>query len=433
MQTSGAVQGESDSRKTTRLGHSLQSKPFRNLLASSVIAALGAEISIVSVNWIVYHYTQSAVDIAYLGLAGTVPGIVLGLFAGVLADRYNRRSIMITADVTRMAAMGVLAAGLYLGGFSLPLILAVMVLVNCFSAIFTPASQAILPRLVPKASLEDANGLLYSIAGVGWSGGAALGGIAVVFLGAVWGLGINAMTYALSAMLLIQIGSQLGRSTGTSPAASRSFRQDFSEGMGFVLKDRSLVEVMFGYLPSNFLSSFTFPFFVVYAATRFEGSAIAYGTLAAAQAAGVAVGGLIVGRFSTRRFAGPVMGVCLVLEGLAVGLLALSTNLGLSTGAALGDGLTIGFSNTVYYSTIQAVVPSNILARVLSIGDFGSFAAIPAGLAAGGIVIAAYGIGPAMGVAAIGILVTGAVLLSLPDFRAFGEKQPGSPSGGAKG
>ncbi len=408
--------------RASALGRSLRVPPFRNLFASSATSTLGAAVSIVSVNWIVYDYTHSAIAITYVGLTGIVPGIVLGLVAGVLADRYNRRSLMLTADLTRVAGMAVLTAALYLGGFSLPLILAVMVLVNCFSAIFTPASQAILPRLVSKDLLEDANGLLYATSGAGWSVGSAVGGVVVVFLGPDWGLGINALTYALSAMFLIQIGSELGRSTLTARGISRSFRQEFSEGAGFVLGSRSLVEVMFGYLPSNFLSSFVSPFFVVYAATRFGGSAIAYGALAAALAAGTAVGGLIVGRLATRRIAGLLMGTCLLSEGAAYGLLALSTNLELSIAAALGAGLTIGFSNTVYYSTIQAVVPSDLLARVLSIGDFGSFAAIPAGLVVGGVVIATYGIGLAVTVAAIGILVTGAVLLSLPDFRSFGEK-----------
>lgn len=404
------------------LGHSLRVRPFRNLFASSATSTLGAAVSIISVNWIVYHYTQSTLDIAYVGLTGIVPGIVLGLFAGVLADRYNRRSLMVTSDLARMAGMGVLTAALYLQGFSLPLILAVMILVNCFSAIFTPASQAILPRLVPKDSLEDANGLLYSTSGAGWSIGSAAGGVVVVLLGAQWGLGINALTYALSAMFLLQIGSQLGRSTRDPLAPSRSLRQDFSEGMSFVLGNRSLVEVMFGYLPSNFLSAFVSPFFVVYAATRFGGSPVAYGALAAALAAGTAVGGLLVGRFGTRRIAGLLMGACLLSEGIAYGLLALSMSLDLSVAAALGAGLAIGFANTVYYSTIQAVVPGNLLARVLSIGDFGSFAAIPAGLVVGGIVSATYGIGLTVTIAAIGILVTGVVLVSLPDFRSFGER-----------
>jgi MFS transporter, ENTS family, enterobactin (siderophore) exporter len=414
--------GELPPARSHVLGQSLRVRAFRNLFGSSTTSTLGAAISIVSVNWIVFHYTQSALDIAYVGLTGIVPGLILGLFAGVLADRYNRRSLMVTSDLTRMAGMGVLSAALYLTGFSLPLILAVMVLVNCFSAVFTPASQAILPRLVPKESLEDANGLLYSTSGAGWSIGSATGGVVVVLLGADWGLGINALTYALSAIFLLQIGSELGRSAYDSVAARKSFRQDLSEGMGFVLPNRTLVEVMFGYLPSNFLSAFVSPFFVVYAATRFGGSAIAYGAFAAAFAAGTAAGGLIVGRFATRRIAGLVMGACLLSEALAYGLLAFSMNLELSVAAALGAGLAIGFANTVYYSTIQAIVPSNILARVLSIGDFGSFAAIPAGLAVGGIVIAFYGIGVAVTVAAVGIFITGVVLLSLRDFRSFGER-----------
>jgi MFS family permease len=422
MQAIDPAGGEPPSAAPKLLGHSLRFGAFRNLFASSATSTLGAAISIVSVNWIVYHYTRSAIDITYVGLTGIVPGIVLGLFAGVLADRYNRRSLMVTSDLTRMAGMGVLTAFLYLTGFSLPLILAVMVLVNSFSAVFTPASQAILPRLVPKESLEDANGLLYSTSGAGYSIGSAAGGVFVVLLGAVWGLGINAFTYALSATFLLQIGSELGSSLRGSSAARKSFRQDFSEGMGYVLPNRTLVEVMFGYLPSNFLSSFVSPFFVVYAATRFGGSAIAYGALAAALAAGTAVGGLIVGRFTTRRIAGLLMGFCLLSEAAAYGLMAYSMNLELSIAAALGAGLAIGFANTVYYSTIQATVPSSLLARVLSIGDFGSFAAIPAGLVAGGLVIATYGIGIAVTVAAIGIFITAVVLLSLPDFRAFGDR-----------
>ena len=423
MQSPTMPPGESVMPRPRGFGHSLRVSGFRNLFASSATSTLGAAISLVSVNWIVYHYTHSAIDITYVGLTGIVPGIVLGLFAGVIADRYNRRSLMVTADLTRFAGMGLLTAALYLTGFSLPLILATMILVNCFSAIFTPASQAILPRLVAKESLEDANGLLYSTSGAAYSAGSAAGGIVVVLLGAVWGLGINALTYALSATFLIQIAGQLGRPSQQGAETRKSFRSDLSEGLTYVLRNRTLTEVMFGYLPSNFLTSFVSPYFVVYASVRFGGSALAYAVLVAAMAAGSAVGGLLVGRFRTRSIAGWVMGLGLLIEGALIGVLAISGNLGVSALAALGDGLTIGFSNTVYYSTIQATVPGNILARVLAIGDFGSFAAIPAGLVVGGLVILSFGIGFAVAAASVGVLVTAAVLLSLPDFRAFGESR----------
>jgi MFS family permease len=408
--------------RTPALGESLGSPPFRSLLASSSTSTLGAAVSVVSVNWIVYHFTHSAIDITYLGLTGILPGIVLGLFAGVVADRYNRRSLMVTADLTRTAGMGLLTAVLYLSGFSLPWILGVMILVNSFSALFTPASQAIVPQLVAKRALEDANGLLYSISGVAWSVGSAAGGVAVVLFGALWGLGLNALTYALSAIFLLQIAGELGRSVGTQREARGSIRRDLSEGVGYVLNHRSIFEVSFGYLPSNFLSAFVSPFFVVYAATRFGGSAAAYGYLVAALAAGTAVGSLIVGRAPARRVAGLVMGACLLAEGAAYGILAISANLEVSVAAVLGAGLAIGFSNTVYYSTIQAVVPREMLGRVMSIGDFGSFAAIPAGLVAGGLLISRFGVEPTILAASVGILATATFLLSLREFRSFGER-----------
>ncbi len=326
-----------------------------------------------------------------------------------------------------MIGMALLTAFLFLVGFSLPLILGIMILVNSFSALFTPASQAMIPSLVPKPSLEDANGLLSSTASVTSSIGSATGGILVVLVGSVWGLGINALTYALSAIFLIQIASDLGRSAQSASRARTTFRRDFSEGMGYVLHDRTLVEVSFGYLPSNFLSAFVAPFFVVYAATRFGGNAAVYGYLVAALAAGVAVGSLIVGRVRARPHAGVLMGICLLIEGCSWTTLALSTNLGISLLAPIAAGLAIGFANTLYYSTIQAVVPGHVLGRVLSIGDFGSFAAIPTGLVVGGLLIARYGVGPAFLTAGIGVLITATTLLLLPDFRRFGRER-GSPS-----
>jgi len=117
------------------------------------------------------------------------------------------------------------------------------------------------------------------------------------------------------------------------------------------------------------------------------------------------------------------MGFCLLIEGASWTTLALSSTLGFSVLAALSAGLAIGFANTVYYSTIQAVVPGHVLGRVLSIGDFGSFAAIPTGLVVGGLLIARYGVGPAFLVAGIGVLITGTTLLLLPDFRRFGRER----------
>jgi MFS family permease len=403
-------------------GQSFHSPEFRKLFASSTISTLGAAISLVSVSWVVYRYTGSSLDIAYLGLTGIAPAIALGLVAGVVADRYNCRSLMVTADLVRMVGIAVLTVFLFAVGFSLVVILAVMVFVNCFSAVFTPASQAILPKLVPTPALEDANGLLQSTGSLASSVGSAAGGLLIVAVGPVLGLGVNALTYALSALFLVQVAGTLGRPDRPLGGGRPPFRRDFAEGMRYVLGNRTLVEVAFGYLPSNFLSSFVSPFFVVYASSRFGSDAAVYGYLVAALAAGVAAGSLLVGRIRARPHAGVLMGVCLVAEGSSWIALAFSTHVAAAVVAAVVDGLSIGFANTVYYSTIQAVVPRRMLGRVLSIGDFGSFAAIPTGLVVGGLLITWYGVGGTFLVAGLGAVLTAATLLLLPDFRRFGRE-----------
>ena len=402
-----------------RMGHSLAIVPFRNVFAAASVSALGAAISAVSVSWVVYHYTHSAIDIAYVGLVGVIPGIVLGLFAGVVADRYNRRSIMVASDLARMAGIGLLAAFLFLVGFSLPLILGVMLVVYSFSAMFTPASQAILPSFVPMDSLEDANGLLQASTAVMNSVGAAAGGIAVVLVGAAWGLGINALTYALSASFLIRVAADWGRPRVEPSTAPRSGLRDAAEGFRYMRAHRPLLETVLLSLPINFLACLALPFLVVYASIRFGGNPEVYGYLVATSAAGTALGALSVGRIRARRFVGVLIAVCIL--GLAgfVAVLALTHGLAIALAASVGIGVMVGLINTAFVSLVQAIVPREILARVLSIDSVGSTISIPAGLLVGGVLIGRYGIEFGFLVAAVGLAANGAAAIALKEFRSL--------------
>jgi predicted MFS family arabinose efflux permease len=399
--------------------HVLRSPGFRFLLGSSLASALGGSMSSIAVTWLVYHYTASAIDVAYVGLTGIVPGIALGLFAGVIADRYNRRRVMVTADLVRMGLMAVLALALYLTGFSLFLVLGVMTLVYSFSALFTPASQAILPRIVSTQQLEDANGVLAALTQTGYTVGAGAGGLAVALAGATFGLGVNAATYAVSALLLFQIAVEAGRIPSRPAGAVRSFRKEFGEGIDYMRTHRPILEVTLGFLPGNFLFTMVTSFFVVYAASVFGTDAAVYGYLVAGMAGGAAVGALLVGRLRARRFAGLLMGASVVVQGAAMGLLVFGRTVPVALSGAVVLGVCIGLINTVYFATMQAVVPNEVLARVLSIDSVGSFVAIPAGLIVGGYLAATHGILFSYSLSALGLLVNGVVLLALPGVRSL--------------
>lgn len=349
-----------------------------------------------------------------------IPGIALGLFAGVLADRYNRRNLMVTADLARMSTMAVLATLLFFAGFSLVLVLAAMVLVYTFSALFNPASQAILPRIIERGTLEEANGALAAFQQVGSTTGAALGGILVATVGPVVGLGANAVTYALSATFLIQIAFSAGQAVRSGPASERSMRRDLVEGMTYMRTHRPILEVTLGFMPGNLLFTMVMGFLVVYASVRYGGNPLVYGYLATGVAGGAAVGALAIGRWKVRRKVGLLYGICVLVQSGTVAVLALTDVVAVSITAAVTLGIIIGLINTAFFATMQSIVPNEMLARVLSIDSVGSFVGIPAGLLLGGLLAARYGIIDSYLIAAVGLLGNAVLLLALPGVRHMG-------------
>ena len=402
----------------------LVNRGFRFLLGSTTTSALGGSITGVSLSWLIYHFTGSTLDIAYLGLTGVVPGIVLGLLAGVLADRYDRRRLMVTSDTVRALSMLGLAVTLYLVGFSLLLVLAVMTLVYSFSALFYPASQAILPRIVPRGQLEDANGVLSASTQIAYTIGAGAGGLAIAFVGAVAGLGINAATYAVSAMLLFQLAPEIGRVRAGGAAASRSIRSELLEGMAYMRNHLPVLEVTLAFLPASMLFPFVTNFFVVYAAVVLGPNPALFGYLVAALTAGSAAGALSTGRLHARRAAGVVMGLGLLVMGGATVLLVVASSLAGALSAAAILGFSLGLIGTVYYSTMQAIVPNEVLARVLSIDMVGSLVAVPAGLILGGVLSSSHGILFSYTIASIGFFANGVLMLALPGVRSVRYVEP---------
>jgi len=414
-----------DEKRSTDGNRTLRKNPgFRFLLGSTITSALGGSITGISLSWLIYHYTGSTLDLAYLGLTGVLPGIVLGLLAGVLADRYDRRKLMVASDVVRALAMAGLATALFLLGFSLLLVLAAMTLVYSFSALFFPASQAILPRIVSKRELEDANGLLFASSQIGFTLGAGAGGLAIAFVGAIAGLGLNAATFAVSGMLLLRIAPEFGRVRDATSASARSIRGELVEGLAYMRSHLPILEVTLGFLPASMLFPLVTNFFVVYAALVLGPSPALFGYLVASVTGGAATGSLSVGRLRARRQAGITTALGVLVMGGAAALLVVAGSLVPAlTGAAI-LGFALGLIGTVYYSTMQAIVPNELLARVLSIDTVGSLVAVPAGLVLGGLLASHYGILFTYTVAMIGFFANGALLLAIPGIRSFRYIEP---------
>lgn len=408
----------------------LRNGNFRRLYAASVASAGGAAVAVVSVSWLVYTETGSAIAITYVGLASIVPGLILGLLAGALADRYNRRRVMVVSDLTRAVLMGGLAVSLYVAGFQLLTVLGVLVVVNAFSALFLPASSAFLPRLIDREGLEAANGLLQGSTQGAQMIGSAAGGAVIAAAGVVPGLAINALTYVVSAACVLSIAVSFGQTPASFGQSGHrpSVLQEIREGLAYMRSHLAVLEVTLGFLPGNLFWSMVTSFTVVYSAAFFAGSAGAYGYLVAALGGGFALGAFLAIRLRPRSHAGLVMCLCVVIQGAAALALAFSHVYVLSIALVLVLGGGAGLINATYASTMQAIVPNRILGRVLSVDLVGSFAGIPAGLILGGFLATDYGIGFSYSIAGLGLLANGAAMLALRDLRQLGYSAHPPPS-----
>lgn len=375
--------------------------------------------------WLVYGQTQSAFAVAYLGLASVVPTVVFGLLSGALVDRFDRRKLMITSDLIR--AVAILSIPIYLlwQGFNLFFIVAAMVFVGVFSSIFRPATNALLPRLVKGESVQDANGLISASNSLIQVVANAAGGILVIVAGASLGLFYNSITYLLSALMIFMIvvpSVTLLPETQRTPR--RALSADVREGLKFMLKTKSILGITLGSTFASFFLVMFSMFLVVYTSSYLMEDAVVYGVLLASISLGVAFGSLLVGRLKTVRYAGWLFVVGIISIGLLILAVASVRSAYFAVPLILSMGLIEGLVNTTFFSIVQLVVPNEVLGRVLSIDEVGSYAAVPLGQVAGGILTGSFGVISTYTVAGVGVLVTGIATLLLKDVRSLRYSPP---------
>ena len=176
---------------------------FRKLYLASLISLGGDWFLLVALFGLALEFTGSAVSVAALIVAQEVPFGVASLIGGVLADRFDRRRLMVVCDVART----LLCLGFLLVNDPSMMWLAYLLLavISSFSAVFDPASSAALPNLVEPRELGPANALSGSLWGTMLAVGAALGGIVAAALGRDAAFLIDASSFAVSGLLIARI------------------------------------------------------------------------------------------------------------------------------------------------------------------------------------------------------------------------------------
>jgi MFS family permease len=177
---------------------------FRWLLSGLAVSQTGDWLYNLALVVLVYERTHSALRAGVATAARVVPVVVPGPLGGVLADRFDRRRIMITCDLARMGLMVLLAA---VAAFRLPIVLAPVIAAaaTAGAAPYVSCVAAVTPRLVDDADLPGANAAHSAVTGAGIVLGPTLGGVLLLLGSAASAFALNALTFGLSALAVLAI------------------------------------------------------------------------------------------------------------------------------------------------------------------------------------------------------------------------------------
>ncbi len=213
----------------------LANRDFRALFAARCVSLLGDGAFLVAMAWQAYTLSNAPTALSLLGIAMTVPLIALLLFGGVVSDRHDRRTVMLLADLTRaalLALLGVLAAS---GTLLLWQMMVIVAIYGGAQAFFDPASDAILPEILPASQLGKANALEQVARPLALRlVGPAIGGLLVGVLGLGAAFLADAATFIISAATLWSMSSRAYRPRPAAAPLETSVVRQLSEGWSYV-------------------------------------------------------------------------------------------------------------------------------------------------------------------------------------------------------
>lgn len=373
----------------------LRHRDFRLLWTGQAISLAGDGIYLVAIAWLVYDISNKPSALAIVGFAWTLPQVAGLLLAGVLSDRFERRRLLVIADLIRCVAIGTIAA-LALADVAELWHLVLLVVVYGFGqALFQPAFTAILPEVVPREELLQANALREMLEPLGMRfAGPALGGVLIAVFGVGTAFLIDAITFAVSALAVI--GIQPRPPPRSEPG---SMLRDLGEGFAYVRAHAWLWGTLVG--AAMFLL-FTFgPFEVLLPyiiRNELGGDAATFGVVLAAGGAGSFLGALLVGRTGLpQRHVTFMWGAWCAGDLLFIGLAVANAAWQMCLVAFIAFGL--GTAALVVWNTLMnTLVPPELLGRVSSFDWFVSIGLTPLSFAITGPVASVLGARATLGI-----------------------------------
>ena len=396
----------------------MKNTSFVRFWCSRVLSMLGLHMQNVAIGWQLYSLTGRPLDLGLVGLAQFVPTVVLTLVGGHVADRHNRRVVVVLCQMVQACASTTLALGSASGWLDRNAVLAMVMLIGAAQAFENPSRAALVSRLVPLAQIPRAIASLTSAGQTARIVGPALGGL-LYGLGPATVYGTVACLYLVGASLMatIRIAEPVARREEITPASLFS-------GVAFIWSRRLLRGLISLDLFAVLLGGAT-ALLPIYARDILGTGPWGLGLLRGAPAVGALASSLVLARRPVDQSGGPIFFGAVLMFGVATVAFGVSTSLPLSLTALAVLGASDLLSVVIRHSLVQMRTPDGMRGRVSAVHSVSTNTSNQLGEFESGVLATLLGPVAAVVLGGVGTVVIAAVwAYRFPELRRFRLSDP---------
>lgn len=397
--------------EVTASGGLLQQRPFIFLWFARLFTTIGYQALAVVIGWTIYDISGSAFDLGYVGLLQFIPTVLLTLFIGHAADRYDRRLIVRLSQSLYVICAGVITFAMMTGTVSRELLFATVFIIGCARAFELPTMHSLVANSVPQRLLTRAVGAWTSANQAAVISGPALGGLLYAFEPrAVSALCMLFFIASVTCVSLIRI-------TGNAQNRDRPSWASVLAGFEYIRTRRRLLGVISLDLFVVLLGGVT-ALLPIFARDILEAGPLGLGLLRSAPAVGALAIAALLAHVPIERNVGIKMFISVAVFGAATIVFGLSTWLPLSIAALAVLGASDAVSVVIRFTLVQMETPDEMRGRVnainyLFVGSSNTLGEFESGAVAGWL-----GAVPSVLIGGIGSLLTAAIWMGLfPELR----------------
>jgi MFS family permease len=388
---------------------------FRNLWLGLTASLFGAKITAIALPLIAALTLHSSpFELGLLVAADYLPYVLIGMVVGVRLDRRAKRPMLIVSDLFRSALLAIIPVTWMMGLLTVPLLLAISLLIGCCTVTSDIGSSSFLPSLVSRSDLIEANSKLELSNSASNIAGNSMGGGLIQAVSAPIALLVNCATYLTSAFFTALIKK---REEQPAPAVRTGVRAEMVEGARAVFRHPTIRRIVLATLVFNLFTFLNEPIFLLFITRQLALAPMYIGLIFAASGVGALFGALIAERVSRQFGLGPALVGSLVIAGVAAALVPTATLVPHRLAPVLIiimhliDATMVIIYNVNQRSLRAALTPDQLQGRMNASIRMTVMGVAPLGAFLGGVLGGLIGVLWTLIVGALGILAAGTVVL----------------------